>query len=301
MSSVVILLVGISAGVHALWNLAGKRRNPSAAYFLMAALFASLITLPVIGAYRGALERIPLVVWGLLLGTGLCQAGYYIGLAGAYQRGELSVAYPLVRAMPVLLIALISLGLGKPFSLFGVLGILAVAGGCLLVPLPSFQTFNRQTYLNSGTGLALLAALGTTGYTLIDNQALAILRDLPNSGLTPTSSTLLFLALENLLTALLLGSYVSLVPGARRQLQTTWRADWASAAGMGLLITGAYGLVLGAMAFAENVSYIAAFRQISIPLGAGLGFMVQKEPATLPRLVGIGILTGGLVLLALAR
>ncbi len=301
MSVAAIILVSISAGVHALWNLAGKRQNPSAAFFLIAALFAALITLPLVSIYRGAFRQIPLEVWGLLLATGVCQAGYYIGLAGAYQRGELSVAYPLVRALPVLLIALVSLGLGKPFSLTGALGILAVAGGCLIIPLPSFRAFNRRAYLNGGTGLAVLAALGTTGYMLIDNQALATLRALPGSGLDPTSSTLLFLALENLVTVLLLGGYVSLAASERKRLGATWRTGWRGAAGTGFLITGAYGLVLAAMAFADNVSYIAAFRQLSIPLGAALGFLIQKEPAVPPRLVGIGILTLGLVLIAVAR
>ena len=300
MSSVAILLVSISAGVHALWNLAGKRQNPSAAFFLIAALCAALITLPFVGVYRAALEHIPMVVWGLLLGTGICQAGYYIGLAGAYQRGQLSVAYPLVRALPVLLIALVSLGLGKTFSLQGALGILAVAGGCLLVPLSSFQAFNRQTYLTAGSGLALLAALGTTGYTLIDNQALAILRSQPGFELGSTGITLLFLALENLVTALLLGAYVGLAASERRRLAATWRTNGWWAPGMGALITGAYGLVLAAMAFTANVSYIAAFRQLSIPLGAFLGFVIQKEPATPPRLIGIGILSFGLVLVALS-
>jgi drug/metabolite transporter (DMT)-like permease len=300
MSTTAIILVSLSAGVHALWNLAGKRQNPSAAFFLIAATCAALITLPLCFVYRAVLGLIPLEVWALLLATGVCQAGYYVGLAGAYQRGDLSVAYPLVRALPVLLIALISLGLGKPFSLAGGLGILAVAGGCILIPLPEFRNFNLRTYLAGNTGLILLAALGTTGYTLIDNHALAILRSLPGSGLSSTGSTLLFLALENLVTALLLGGYVWLSTGQRLQLKASWGTAWPGAAATGVLITSAYGLVLLAMAFAANVSYIAAFRQFSIPLGATLGFLIQKEPAAPPRLVGIGILTLGLVLIAIA-
>jgi drug/metabolite transporter (DMT)-like permease len=300
MSVTAVLLVSLSAGLHALWNLVGKRRNPSAAFFLVSAACAALLTLPLLFIYWAVLGQVLLAIWGQLLLTGLCQAVYYVGLAGAYRRGELSVAYPLVRALPVLLIALISLGLGKTFNLPGLLGILAVAGGCLLVPLPSFAAFNRRAYLNGGTGLAVLAALGTTGYTLIDSQALAILRDLPAAGLDRISSTLLFLALENLVTALLLAGYVWLIADERRQLSSLSQRDWLTAAGTGILITAAYGLVLASMSFVTNVSYIAAFRQLSIPLGATLGFLIQKEPATPPRLVGIGVLVLGLVLIATA-
>jgi drug/metabolite transporter (DMT)-like permease len=299
MSPVALLLVSVSAVVHALWNLLGKRQQPSAAFFLIAACCAVLITLPLIAVFFAVLPKIPAVLWGLLLATGLCQAAYYVGLAGAYRNGELSMAYPLVRALPVLLIALISLGLGKSFSLPGVMGILAVAAGCLLIPLPDFRAFNPGAYLARGADLVLLAALGTTGYTLIDSQALAILRSLPVVGLGSTGSALLFLALENLVTAVLLGAYVWLAPAERSRLGQIWRTKRHAAAGTGLLITTAYALVLAAMAFVANVSYLAAFRQLSIPLGAALGIFIQKEAAPPPRLVGIGVLTCGLVLIAL--
>jgi uncharacterized membrane protein len=54
------------------------------------------------------------------------------------------------------------------------------------------------------------------------------------------------------------------------------------------------------MAYASNVSYIVAFRQLSIPLGALLGVWVQKEPAGLPKLLGVGVVFGGLILVGLA-
>ena len=43
-----------------------------------------------------------------------------------------------------------------------------------------------------------------------------------------------------------------------------------------------YGLVLASMAHVTNVSYAAAFRQLSIPLGAFLGIWLQKEPSPPP-------------------
>jgi drug/metabolite transporter (DMT)-like permease len=300
MSSIAILLVSVSSVIHALWNLAGKRQNPSAAFFLISASCAALVTLPLLWIYRLVLGEIPALVWLFLAATGVFQAAYYIGLAGAYQGGEISVAYPLVRSLPVLLIALTSLALGKSFSLLGSVGILAVAGGCLLIPLPDLRTFHWRYYLSSSLGLVLLAVLGTTGYTLIDNQALSILRSLPGRGLGNTGSAMLFLALENLVTALILGGYVGLTAGERRLLRSTKPQRMFAAAGTGVLITITYGMVLLAMAFTTNVSYIAAFRQLSIPLAAVLGFLVQKEHASAPRLLGIGTVVVGLTLIALA-
>ena len=53
------------------------------------------------------------------------------------------------------------------------------------------------------------------------------------------------------------------------------------------------------MAYASNVSYVAAFRQLSIPLGALFGIAVQKEASTTTKLVGIGSVLTGLVLVSL--
>lgn len=60
-----------------------------------------------------------------------------------------------------------------------------------------------------------------------------------------------------------------------------------------------YGLVLAAMAYVSNVSYVAAFRQLSIPIGAVLGLTLQNEPRYRPKLLGIGIVSVGLVLVGI--
>lgn len=60
-----------------------------------------------------------------------------------------------------------------------------------------------------------------------------------------------------------------------------------------------YALVLIAMAFAENVSYVVGFRQLSIPLGAIVGILVLKEPSPVPKLAGVAIMFAGLVLIAM--
>jgi uncharacterized membrane protein len=45
-----------------------------------------------------------------------------------------------------------------------------------------------------------------------------------------------------------------------------------------------------------NVSYVVAFRQLSIPLGAFVGVFVLKEPRYRPKLVGVLVMFAGLVL-----
>ncbi len=63
----------------------------------------------------------------------------------------------------------------------------------------------------------------------------------------------------------------------------------------GAVIMGTYGLALAAMSFVTNVSYVAAFRQLSIPIGAILGITMQGEPRYIPKLIGVLIISAGLI------
>jgi drug/metabolite transporter (DMT)-like permease len=302
MTSIAIALVVTSTFTHALWNLIGKRRNSSAAFFLMASLAMGLFLVPLLIAHRHALALVPGGVWALLLATGAFQALYYISLAGAYRYGQLSVAYPLARALPALLVTLVTalLGLGKPVTPLGMLGIALVVLGCLCIPLLSFRKVTLRDYLNPCCALAVLAAVGTTGYTIIDSEALRGLRALPELGLDATGLALFFLGLEILITCAWLGAYVLALPHERAAFAAIRRANLGIAALTGLMIGGTYALVLAAMAYVSNVSYLAAFRELSIPLGALLGITFQKEPAPSPKLAGIAVVLAGLLLVGLA-
>lgn len=302
MSTVAIILVVASTFTHALWNLIGKRRSSTAAFFLCASLVMILALAPLILVHRQALALLPGSVLALLAATGACQALYYVALAGAYRFGQLSVAYPLARSLPAMLVALVTalLGLGEPLNRMGVTGIALVVIGCLCIPLTRFRDARLSQYLNPCCGLALLAACGTTGYTIIDSEALARLRALPGLDLNATSLALFFMGLEFITTCLWLGGYVLAVPAERAAFSALRRRGMGSAALTGLMIGGTYALVLVAMGFVTNVSYLAAFRELSIPLGALLGITLQKEPAPLPKIAGIGVVLIGLLLVGLA-
>jgi drug/metabolite transporter (DMT)-like permease len=308
-----ILLILFSAVIHAVWNLLSKRNRPTVAFFFAAVVASVVIYAPLGWALRKALALFPGQVWFLLALTGGFQALYYAGLAGAYRFGELSVSYPLARALPVLLVAGVSfvLGRGAQITQVGLLGMLFVAGGCWLVPQEKFVDFKflkRKksravfTQKNMAVLFAVLAALGTTGYTVIDDAALAILRRTPEilaacSGSAAVVS-LLYAFVENCAILLWLAAVVLALPKERAAIRSFERRAWLTASLAGLLILAAYGLVLVAMAYVRDVSYIAAFRQLSIPLGAALGMAVQKEKAYPPKVLGIICIVCGLALVA---
>ncbi len=299
MTYIATVLIVISACLHALWNFVSKRQQPSPAFFLMTSLSGALLISPVLVVYRDLLPLIPASVWAFVAATGVAQTVYYTGLAGAYRRGDISLAYPLVRALPVLFVAAFRLrvGGGEMIGAMGLGGMALIVVGCVLLPMRNFHEFRWRAYLDGVYLMALVAAIGTTGYTLIDDLSLAQLRLVLNAHFSVGRITLLYVALQISSTALMLGASTLLIPAERRQLGVMLhhRSQVLVSALTGLVIMITYGLVLAAMAYVRDVSYVAAFRQLSIPLGAVLGMTVGGEPHYAPKLTGIGVVLLGLI------
>lgn len=302
MTATAAILLVISAAIHAGWNTLGKRHKATAGFMLLANTLGSLLLLPALLVYGRAMAAFPAQVWAYLALTGLFQAVYYVGLANAYRCGDLSIAYPLLRATPVLIVTALTalLGQGEPLGLRAWAGMLLVVVSCMVLPMQRRADFRLKSYWNRVSLFALLAALGTVGYSLIDSEALKLARaataPLPGPGVTAV-----YALLEGLASSLWLGVYLA----ASRGFRAAGDSDLLSpgvirqALQVGVGIYAAYTLVLVAMGFVTNVSYVVAFRQLSIPLGALLGMTVLREPRPLLRLAGIAGVFSGLVLLGL--
>jgi drug/metabolite transporter (DMT)-like permease len=303
MSWTAALLIITSAFMHALWNFVSKRRSPTVAFFFVAAASAATLVSPLLIVYRQDLPLVPPGVWGLVVATGVAQGVYFSGLAGAYRHGDISLAYPLARALPVLAVAGISVLLGArgEISRVGLLGMVLISAGCIILPLPHFRRLRLRDYGDVVYIMAVVAAVGTTGYTLLDDAALRQLRAVPDMSLSIPRITLLFITLQALSTAVVLGLTALIHGPERRRLAALVRNRPLLLSGMltGVVIMATYGLVLASMAYVRNVSYVAAFRQLSIPIGAMLGLTLQHEPPYRPKLVGIAIITAGLILVGI--
>ena len=302
MTATAAVLIFTSAFMHAFWNFVSKRRSPTLAFFWLAATAAAVALSPLLVVNWQMLSLIPAAVWRLIALTGLAQLVYFFGLAGAYRQGDISLAYPLARALPVLLVAAISLllGTGGEIGAMALLGMALIMVGCIILPLSDFQTVRLRDYFNALYLMVVVAALGTTGYTLIDDHVLRELRMVSNQ-MAIYEVTLLFMALQTLSTAVMLGLGTLLYKPERRRLLLLVRDRSLLVTGLltGIVVTAAYGLALAAMAFVSNVSYVAAFRQLSIPMGALLGFTLGQEPRYRPKTIGIAIVSGGLILVGI--
>lgn len=297
------LLLILSAFVHAGWNLAGKRGSASPAAMFAANAAGCLLLAPLLFLPPQPVLRLPGLVWACLAVTGLFEALYYLALAGAYRSGDLSVAYPLARAVPVLLVSGVTLafGWGVALSSLAIAGMACVTLGCLLIPLRRFSDLRWENYRNLACLLAVVAASGTAGYSLVDSVAMQTLRreaTTANLG-SPLQLAALYSLLQGVSTLGWLGLYLGWQRDERKALLAFRRAQWGQALLVGSGIFLAYALVLLAMSLVTNVSYVVALRQLSIPLGAIFGITLLREPAHSPRLIGVLRAFSGLALVGM--
>ncbi len=297
MSNFAIILILISALIHACWNLISKRSSPSAAFFLAANSIGVWIFFPWVLTYSGIVTRLPGNVWFLLALTGFFQAIYCIALAAAYRRGDLSVSYPISRSLPVIMVPLVTILLGRGAFLgkWFMIGAALVLAGGVLISIEEIQPTRERPFLKGTLPMALLAAIGTTGYSMVDDQALRIIRQSMGDLYGTIPITLVYAFLEGFACASWIGIIVLIKDRNLRSKRV--HLGWAAATGVLMSLT--YGMVLLSMAYARDISLIVAFRQVSILIGALMGFVFLKEAAHRLKLIGLSILFAGLVLIAM--
>ena len=295
-----VLLI-ISAFTHAGWNFISKKEHPTQAFYLVANTIGVVCVLPILLYYTEFIPLVPSSVWIIVALSGFFLAAYLEALAGAYRAGDISIAYPLARALPVIFVYLFSLAMGGGAAPGGwfLIGIILIVGGCIMLPWTTFGDFNLSDYMNLCCLLAVIAAVGVTGYTVADDLALRYLREMPGKPMSPVEGTLVYMVLEGISCSAWQCLYVGLNRRERQCLPDVLKSfKWPAAlTGIGIYLT--YGIVLVSMNYVANISYVAAFRQLSIPFGTILGMAVLKEPRYLPKVVGIVSIFAGLVLVGL--
>ena len=291
-------LILLSIFLHVGWNLISKKSQPSAAFYLLTSVTSFLIYLPCAffaGIDWGALGA---KFWGMALLSIASEILYFIGLFKTYRSTDISLAYPMVRALPVLLVAGVTTicGIGKPLSATAVAGMFVVFAGCLMMPLQKFSDFSWRNYVTPVLGYMLLAACGTTGYTIFDGMLIPqILAHASNSDLIATGA---FISLLEMGITLGLSTYVLSSAKEREELKKLLFRSWTPHI-CGICSSSAYILVVLAMPLVSNVSYVQAFRQMSLPLGVAAGVFILKERCPAPRLAGVAAIVAGLVIAAL--
>jgi drug/metabolite transporter (DMT)-like permease len=285
MSLLAFGLVLFAAILHASWNLLAKRARGGAAFIWLYEMCALLLCAPVVFSFI-LLAHTAFTAWTFvfMLVSGLLELAYFLLLQRGYRVGDLSLVYPLARGTGPLLSTLIAvLLLGErpsPLALLGsggvVCGVLLIAWRPHLLRAPG----SRQAVL-----YGVLTGCCIAGYTLWDKVALS---------LGHLSPLVLYYGTICL-------SVLALTPFALHhwpQVRCHWRRHRLHAAGIALLSSCSYVLVLSALAFTP-VSYIAPTREISVLFGTLMGIRLLSEGDGRRRLLAAGIIVAGILVLAL--
>ncbi len=277
MTLAVTAAVLAAALLHATWNALIKASRDivfDTALVVAAAALIAALAIPWLPAPAAP-------SWPYLAASAVVHQGYFALLAAAYRRGDLSFAYPLMRGLPPLLVALGGLVLlPDPRSAWLWSGIAAISLGVLWIGgLHPRLLITRARSAAFAVGNAVVIA----GYTLIDGLGVRL------SGNSASYGLWLFF-----LTA---WPYVGIALWSRRtQLGAHLRRHWWRGLLGGTLTIAAYLIALWAMTRAP-IAAVAALRETSVIFAAAIGAWLLKEPFGRHRVAGACLVVVGIALL----
>ena len=274
----VLPLVLVAAAFHAAWNALLKASENPLALATRAVTWGTMVSLPPVAVAWVATGRpgLPLAGWLLALASACLELIYFITLSIAYQRGELSVVYPIARGTaPVLGVLVGVLLLNERLQAPAVLGVVALVAGIWAVRRPSAA--------GSALWPAILTGVMIAAYTSLDRIGVRL-------GPPWIYGWLLWL-----FGAILLIAYTTVrrVPGSRLTDEPKLSVT------VGMLMTAAYFMILFALSVAP-LAIIAPLRESAIVLVTAWGVwrLGERRGAWL-RVVGAITIVAGIALLTI--
>ena len=274
-----VTLAVLGAGfLHALWN--AMLKSAAGEPLLDTALIVA-------GSSVVALALLPFVAfpdraaWPFMALSAAIHFAYYVTLAGAYRRGDLSFAYPLMRGVAPLIVTLLGVVfLGERPTATMLAGIALISLGILVI---AWYAGGRHT--PAAAKWALGNALIIAVYTLVDGAGARA------SG-SAASYVVWLIFLEGL-------PYLAWIRATRGRPAFAYIASrWRRGIAGGAASLAAYGIALWAMTRAP-VAVVAALREVSVLFAAGIGAIVLKEGFGWRRMAGAAAVVAGVAALRL--
>ncbi|MEP0807415.1 MAG: EamA family transporter [Chloroflexota bacterium] len=282
MSILALLLLFASASLHALWNLLLKQSQEKYIAMgwqvILSGAFAFLILL-----FIGLPPR---SMWLFALVSMTLEAVYFILLSNAYTDNDFSLVYPIARGTaPAFLMLWSALFLREDLTPGGVLGVMLIVCGMIVIGATSLvQTRGSRIHIK-GILTALSVALVISLYTLIDGTAV-------KNGPTVPYALTMFMLVPLITTTYNLRRF------GWKRFVSAWdgpRLPLIFAAVLGVV---AYLLALFAYTIAP-VSYSGAIREMSVVIGAFLGWQFLGEKMGGMRVLGSVIIFVGILTIAI--
>ena len=298
MSPLIIALVAVSAVLHLAWNVRLKTAGEPLRAATIGLVAASVGIVPIGLAAWWVSGGVALPPEGIALGlaSGVVEAAYFIFLAAAYRRGDLSVVYPIARGTAPLLAVAIGVGVfGERLGVAGSVGVACLIAGFLILQRPwralawarRGDVAGRRSARDSAILFALATGVMIATYTAIDRVGARLISPFPYAAILWLTGSVLLLV------------WVRFVAGGDL-LRDGSEAARRSAVG-GWLTLAAYMCILIALSVAP-LSGVAPLRESATVFAAAWGAVRMGEASDrteATRRIGASVLiVGGALLLA---
>lgn len=292
---VAIALALAAAALHGTWNVLVKVSGEPMGTFQRATTLAALAATPptAVGWLIAGRPGFTPAAAGLAALSAALELAYLWLLSTAYNRGELSVVYPIARGSAPLLAVVAGLGLlGERLAPAQLAGVALLLLGILAVTLP--QTSGRATLPALLTGVAIAA------YTAVDRVGVRLSTPWLYGWLLVTLLAI-GLSFSMWLRSKVAGGLVSRINAQEAKAGDSPPSPiaWRRAAVIGLFMWGAYLLVLVALSIAP-LSVVAPVRETSVVAVAVWGvWKLRERRGAGMKLLGASATLVGVALLAL--
>jgi drug/metabolite transporter (DMT)-like permease len=277
-----IFLLIISASMHALWNLLLKKADNKMIAMgwivILGGVFSSMLLL-----FTGMPPR---SVWMFIAVSTVIEVIYFILLSTAYSDHDFSLIYPIARgAAPAFLMLWSVLFLHERLTNGGRLGVGMIVCGMIIIGATSLIQNNGSKLHMKGILLALGVALLISLYTFVDGTAVKQTPPLPYA-----------------LTMFMLVPIPTTIFNIRRygwtRFASAWNGSRATLIFAGILGIVSYLIALYAYTIAP-LSYSGAIREVSVVIGAFLGWQFLGEKMGGTRVLGSIVIFVGILVIAL--
>ncbi len=289
MSTIAILLVILSAAMHAGRNFLTKKATDKQAFVWWYEVVGLLLFTPLFLIYFPAVSMASMPVWGFILASGLLHFVYWVLLTKALETGDLSLVYPIMRSSPALVLLFSVFVLNEAVSPRGVAGILLVAIGSYTINMQRLSVAElvrplRAISHDRAIQFAFLTLVSVASYSIVDKVAVGLIHPVVFAYVYPWFSMLLF------------SGYIS-KRKTKGEIKSEWRTNRTPILVCGFLSIFGYFLILVAFTL-DRVSYVVGLRQLSIVFAVLLGGYALKEKHQRMRFTSASIIFVGTFLIA---
>jgi uncharacterized membrane protein len=289
--------IAAAAVMHAAWNILLKTAGDPLRTATIGVSVASVVLVPVVAVGWLILGQpsIRTETWVIGIVSGAVEVLYFVFLASAYGRGDLSVVYPLARGSAPLLAIVLGVGLlGERLVPGAIVGVALLVAGLLVVQRPWRLLRAAAAHDRTAAGFALLTGAMIATYSALDRVGVQQAPAWFYAGiLWPTC-------------AIGLGVVALLrrrVAGGRYAVPDSVRLERGRSIAGGFLTFTAYGLVLFALSRAE-LAIVAPLRESAVLLASTWALVRMREAADRRevsfRIAGALLVLAGAAALAIA-